>query len=163
MKYRGMKFLTGFLMLVTVVLFFSSCDKARVMEDNQAVNGDKWAYDDPKTFTVDIQDTTLHYNIYINVRHSFQFEWRNVWVNVETVLPDGKKFEKRVNLILSEADGRWFAKCTGDNCYLPIPMQMGAHFPQLGKYTFKITQDMRVSPLNNIKAIGMRVEKAGVK
>ena len=129
------------------------------MEENIPVKDYKWDYSDTKIFTAEIKDTTIHYNIYVNLRHSFQFEWRNLWVNIETTFPNGKVYERRVNLLLSEADGHWFGDCLGDNCDIQVPIQQNAFFPLTGKYTFKITQDMRANPLPYIKNVGMRVEQ----
>ena len=129
------------------------------MEQNQQIANYKWDYADAKTFEADIKDTVAHYNLYINVRHSFQFDWRNAWVKIETTFPDGKSFEKRINLVLSEADGHWLGDCLGDNCDMQLSIQQNAIFPEVGKYKFKITQDMRVNPLDKIKSVGMRIEK----
>jgi len=148
-----------FILSIVVLLCVTACDPNRLYETNTPVAGEKWAYADVKSFTVDVTDTTTRYNIYINVRHSFQFEWRNMYVQVGTQLPDGKKMEKRVNLPLCENDGKWFGSCLGDNCDLPVMIQENAKFPQKGKYTFTIRQDMRVNPLEKIKSIGLRVEK----
>ena len=141
-------------------VFLSSCDKNRLMEENQQVTNNLWNRNDAKTFTAQITDTTRHYNLYVNLRHSFNFEWRNVWVEISTVFPDGKRLQKRVNLVLSEPDGHWFGKSLGDNCDMQVQIQQSAIFPQPGKYTFKIAQDMRVNPLVAVKSVGMRIEKA---
>lgn len=140
--------------------FLSSCDKNRIAEDNQQIANYKWEYADAKTFTAGITDTVQHYNIYVNIRHAFNFDWRNVWVKIETTFPDGKVYERRVNLVLSEPDGHWYGDCLGDNCDMQVPIQMNAFFPEAGTYTFKITQDMRVTPLNLVKSVGMRIEKS---
>lgn len=151
----------GFMFYVLMAaIMFTACDKTRVMDENSQIDGYKWDYKDAKAFTTEIKDTSLNYNLYINVRHSFQFEWRNMWVNIKTKFPDGKEFNKRVNLVLSEPDGHWFGDCTGDNCYLQIPIQLNAWFPQPGQYTFTLTQDMRVNPIGFVKSIGMRIETA---
>ena len=142
-----------------ICLLLSSCDKNRIMEENIQIEGHKWDYAAAKTFTADIKDTVQHYNIYVNLRHGFNFEWRNVWVKIETTFPDGKQFERRVNLILSEPDGHWNGDCLGDNCDIQIPIQDNAFFPKIGKYTFKISQDMRINPLAYVKSVGMRVER----
>lgn len=140
--------------------FFFSCNNNSVLDKFETVENMKWTYDDAKTFEAEITDTTVNYNIDVQLRHSFQFEWRNLWVNIETTFPNGKVYEKRVNLQLSEADGVWFAKCLGDNCDIQIPIQQNAFFPLTGKYTFKISQDMRANPINYIKSVGMKIEKA---
>ena len=148
-----------FVLSLAALLCLTACDPNSLFETNMPISGEKWAYDDVKSFSVDISDTTTRYNIYINVRHSFQFEWRNIYVQVGTQLPDGKKMEKRVNLPLCESDGKWFGSSLGDNCDVPILIQENAKFPEKGKYTFTIRQDMRVNPLEKIKSIGLRVEK----
>lgn len=148
-----------FVLLAVVTVILSSCDKTRILEKNEDIKNHSWAYADVKTFEAQIADTSLTYNIYINMRHSFTFEWRNAWVDIETVFPDGKKFHKRVNLPLSQPDGQWFGDCLGDNCDIRVPIQSNAYFPQPGKYIFKLKQDMRVNPLQNVKSIGMRIEK----
>ena len=151
-----------FILSLIVLLSVSACDPNRLYETNTPVDNEKWKYDDVKTFTIDIGDTTINYNIYINMRHSFQFEWRNVYVQVGTQFPDGKKIEKRVNLPLCESDGKWYGSCLGDNCDIPVQIQQNAKFPMVGKYTFTIRQDMRVNPLDKVKSIGLRVEKTAL-
>jgi gliding motility-associated lipoprotein GldH len=146
-------------LLIFALLAFSSCDKSRLMEENSQINDYNWSYNDVKSFSVEIPDTNHSYNIILNVRHSFNFEWRNMWVNIETVFPDSTKFDKRVNLLLSEPDGHWFGNCLGDNCDIQVPIQKNAYFPQTGKYTFNIRQDMRVDPLPLVKSVGLRIEK----
>lgn len=129
------------------------------MENREVIKNEKWDYADTKTFTAEITDTAINYSIYVSIRHGFNFEWRNAWVKIETTFPNGKQFEKRVNLVLSQANGEWYGDCLGDNCDIVIPIQENAFFPETGKYTFKITQDMRVNPLAFVKSVGMRIEK----
>lgn len=145
--------------LLFCLFLLSSCDKNAVFEKNEVILNDEWQYSDSKTFVAEITDTTTNYNLAINLRHAFNFEWKNVWIKIETTFPDGRQFEKRVNLILSESDGEWDGQCLGDNCDIQIPIQQNAFFPEVGKYTFKISQDMRVNPLGFVKSVGMRVEK----
>lgn len=155
----GMKRISLAILAASAALL-TSCDPNRLYETNTPVKSEKWSYDDIKSYTVDVQDTTTRYNIYINLRHSFQFDWRNVYVQVGTQLPDGKKMEKRVNLPLCEPDGKWYGSCLGDNCDVPLMIQHDARFPMPGKYTFTLRQDMRVDPLEKIKSVGLRIEKA---
>jgi gliding motility-associated lipoprotein GldH len=151
---------TLLLLSAVTLLSITSCDPKRLYETNTPIADQKWSYNDVKTYTVDVTDTTTRYNIYINIRHSFQFDWRNLYVQVGTQLPDGKKLEKRVNLPLCEPDGKWYGSCMGDNCDIPVMIQHDAIFPMVGRYTFTIRQDMRANPLDKIKSVGLRVEKA---
>jgi gliding motility-associated lipoprotein GldH len=145
--------------IIVTCISLASCNESLVYEVNNSLKGEVWSYADAQTFETEIKDTTINYDVFVNLRHSFHFDWRNVWINIETTFPDGKKASKRVNLLLSEADGKWFGECTGDNCDIQIPIQENAFFPQIGKYKFSITQDMRVNPLINIRSIGMKIER----
>lgn len=147
------------LFLLFAATVFNACDKAWVFERNEEIKNHFWDYSDVKTFEADISDTSLTYNIYVNVRHSFRFEWRNLWVDIETVLPDSTSFHKRINLQLSEPDGHWLGDCLGDNCDMQNLIQSNAYFPQPGKYIFRLRQDMRANPLSHVKSIGLRIEK----
>jgi len=126
--FSSEKFFTAPLLFFCLVLTLTSCDKNRVMEEHEQVKDNRWDYADSKIFTADIKDTAQHYNIYVSVRHGFNFEWRNLWVKMETTFPDGRQFERRVNLILSEPDGHWNGDCLGDNCDMLIPIQDNAFF-----------------------------------
>lgn len=137
-----------------------SCDPNRVYDTNLDVQNAAWDYDDIKRFEVNIDDTIAQYNLAVNIRHSFNYEWRNMYVNIKTMLPDSQWLDRRVNLPMSEPDGKWFGKCMGDNCYVSVPIQKNAKFPQKGKYIFTIQQDMRANPLQNIRYIGLRIEKS---
>ncbi|MCS6934303.1 MAG: gliding motility lipoprotein GldH [Chitinophagales bacterium] len=145
---------------VWLCAFVTGCKSDALMEINLPVESKGWTYDAPKVFSVNITDTSSRYNIYINLRHSFHYEWRNMWVNVETMFPDSTYYNKRVNLPMSEPNGEWYGKCLGDNCDLQTPIQQYARFPMPGTYKFTIRQDMRVNPLTGVKSIGMRIEKA---
>lgn len=130
------------------------------MENYKNITNNKWDYADTKIFTVEISDTVQRYDIYVSLRHGFNFEWRNMWVKIETTFPDGKEYERRVNLILANADGEWQSDCLGDNCDILMPIQANAFFSKKGKYTFKISQDMRVNPLGFVKSFGMKITKS---
>ncbi len=154
MNYRLLLFAASFGIIA------AACNNNAVFEKNQPLEKEQWEYANVQKFDVEITDTTAKYNLYVNVRHSFKFEWRNMWVNITTQFPDSTKFNKRVNLLLSEADGRWFGDCLYDNCDISIPIQQNALFPKAGTYHFTIAQDMRINPLDKVKSVGFKVEKA---
>jgi len=130
-----------------------------VFEEYKSVKGGSWKYDDSIQFKINIEDTAQRYNLFVDVRHNFYFDWRNLWVKVITEYPNHKTELSSVNLPLSASDGVWYGKCSGDICEMRVGIQENAIFPQKGIYTFTIIQDMRQNPLDKIIDIGMRVEK----
>lgn len=149
-----------FLILPVLILFcLASCQDKAVYDTYRTVKGNSWEYTDTMTFDVHIEDTSQHYNLYVNLRHNFYFDWRNVWVKVITIYPNQKAEISSVNLPLSEADGAWYGKCSGDICDIRVGIQENATFPQPGNYRFMILQDMRQNPLPKVMNVGFRIEK----
>ncbi len=144
---------------IIATLLFYSCDERRVFEEYDHISAGGWEYKNPSRFELTLKDTAQQYDLYLKLRHHFNFEWRNVWVKVTTTYPDSTSQTSSVNLPLSEADGHWFARCTGDVCDLSILIQKNAIFPMSGKYHFQIQQDMRQNPLKQIIDVGLRIEK----
>lgn len=151
-----------FFLLITCVslsYFLVSCNDTAVYDEYKNIKNNSWDYSDSLKYEVDIKDTATHYSLFVNVRHNFYFDWRNVWVKIITVYPNNKTEVSSVNLPLSESDGKWFGKCSGDICDIRIGIQQNAVFPQVGKYKFIIVHDMRQNPLPKIMDVGLRVEK----
>lgn len=144
--------------VIAMLLTLTACDQNRVFEEYKSVKGGSWKYDDSIQFKINIEDTAQRYNLFVDVRHNFYFDWRNLWVKVITEYPNHKTELARVNLPLSASDGVWYGKCSGDICEMRVGIQENAIFPQKGTYTFTIIQDMRQNPLDKIIDIGMRVE-----
>jgi hypothetical protein len=144
---------------IVLLITLSACDQNRVFEEYKSVKGGSWKYDDSIQFKINIEDTAQRYNLFVDVRHNFYFDWRNLWVKVITEYPNHKTELSSVNLPLSASDGVWYGKCSGDICEMRVGIQENAIFPQKGIYTFTIIQDMRQNPLDKIIDIGMRVEK----
>ena len=144
---------------IVFLLSLTACDQNRVFEEYKSVKGGSWKYDDSIQFKINIEDTAQRYNLFVDVRHNFYFDWRNLWVKVITEYPNHKTELASVNLSLSASDGVWYGKCSGDICEMRVGIQENAIFPQKGTYTFTIIQDMRQNPLDKIIDIGMRVEK----
>ena len=154
-----MKYLSFFVLASFLLLGLSSCDDDTVYDEYKNVKNNSWDYADSIQFEVDIKDTATHYNLFVNVRHNFYFDWRNIWVKIITIYPNNKTELSSVNLPLSNADGVWYAKCSGDVCNIRVGIQQNAVFPQLGKYKFIIVQDMRQNPLPKIIDVGLRIER----
>lgn len=136
-----------------------SCDKNRVFEQNKSISQYSWDYNVPLTFTVDITDTVSTNNMYINIRNDGTYRFSNLFLFVNTVLPQGQHLRDTVEITLASPDGQWLGKGLGDiyaNRYL---FRENFRFPQKGTYRFELIQAMRVNPLLGIMDAGIRIEK----
>lgn len=154
-----MKSSVFYICMLCIVLIFSSCDQTRVFEAARPIANRQWQYADTMQFQVPISDTTQRYNVDINLRHTNEYPYNNLYIWVYTTYPSGKIFKNRVNLPLAEPDGKWYGSGLGDVLSVPINIQQNAVFPEKGTYIFALEQDMRQNPLPEILDIGVRVEK----
>lgn len=151
-------------MLATFMLLLPvSCDKSRIYEKN--VNIDKYVWNSSfvPTYTVNIQDTSMLYNIFVNVRHADMYPYQNIWLIVDTHFPSGDTASSRIEIMLANDEGKWYGEGLGDIWDFRTQIQENSFFRLPGTYTFSIRQNMRQDPLPGIMAVGLRVENTGMK
>ena len=145
-----------------VMLFcFASCDPKRVFEENKKLSANNWDQNSPLIFLVNIADTAHRYNVYINVRNAGFYGFSNLFLFVNTRLPQGEMERDTAECILASSDGRWLGEGLGDIWDNRILFKKNVHFPQPGEYRFELIQAMRINPLPGIMDAGIRIEKAG--
>ena len=152
-----------FLIFGICLFAFSACDSKRVYEENIDIPSYNWNLDFKPAFNVPIKDTSLLYNIFVNVRHTTYYPNSNLWILITTQFPDGNKLEKRVNLDLADKEGKWYGDCLGDICDAQVQIQQNAFFNQPGNYSFRFAQIMRTDNLPLVMSVGLRVEKVSEK
>jgi gliding motility-associated lipoprotein GldH len=146
-----------------IILMIVSCDNNRIYDEYKSITNSQWDKNNPVVFNFDIADTTLLYNMYINIRHGGQYQFSNLFVFVTTTLPDGKMARDTVELILADNDGRWRGDGLGDIWDHSFPLNTGFRFPLAGAYKLTLTQAMRVDVLPSVMDMGLRVEEADVE
>ena len=144
---------------LALILFFSSCDETRVFEKDIDFKSSEWLAEDIIEFEVEINDVEAK-NIYLNLRHSFEFGWRNAWVNLAIKFPNDSIYQLPVNIPLSQPDGQWYGNCTGSICNRQFLVEELSNytFPQTGIYHFSLSQEMREDPLLQVLSAGIRIE-----
>lgn len=145
--------------LVAIALSVAGCEQSRVFDKNTALNKEGWAYGEALSYEVQILDTTVSYNMFINVRHTDQYPFNNLWINLTTTLPDGTQQTTKVDVPLSEPEGKWLGNCVDGICYNTALIQKNFKLPRKGKYVFTLEQDMRMNPVPHVLDVGIRVEK----
>jgi gliding motility-associated lipoprotein GldH len=133
-----------------------------MFEKNTPVPIDGWTYEEGQTFTVNISDTTQAYNLYINIRHTTEYNYNNIWILLTTTLPDGNILTDQIELQLAEPTGEWTGNCLDGICFNSILARSNFRFFLPGEHQFTIAQDMRVSPLQGISDVGVRLEKLSI-
>ena len=157
-----MRFQFLFFVLIGALLFVS-CDPDRIYEYNYEMEEGGWSNDQLLNFDFEIKDTTAHYNLYINIRNSNEYLYRNIYLFLKLSAPNGKHSTDTIECLLAGPKGEWLGQGTANLIDNQIFYKRHIQFPVNGKYRVSIEQAMRKPILEAIQNIGFRVEKATLR
>lgn len=141
------------------VLSFSACKHPAIFDKDEEIVDGSWLTTQKPKFEVEIEDSLQNTNVYINIRNSSCYPYRNILLFINTTFPDGKVARDTLECMLADDTGRWLGDGLGDIWDNRILFKKNVRFPQRGIYKFEFEQAMRLDPLPCIMDIGMRVEK----
>lgn len=147
-------FLFGMSMLLV------SCDSSVVYEENIKIEKNAWSSEKPLVFQANIKDTTVGHNVYINLRNASHYPFSNIFIFMNTSLPNGQLDRDTLEIMLASKDGKWLGNGLGDIWDNRILFKRNVSFPMPGEYRFELIQAMRLDPLPGIMDGGIRIEKA---
>lgn len=142
-------------------LGWSSCSSDYFYEKTNSIESGNWSYEDGLDFSFEIADTLQLYNLWLEVEHSTDYNYQNLYTQIHTEFPSGRQLSEPLSLELADKIGRWYGDCNNSACTLLIPIQQDAFFDQAGTYKITIEQYMRENPVRGIRSIGFLVEKTG--
>ena len=144
-----------------LVLMVSACGPDYIFEKKDTFGPKGWPYADSLFYSVSITDTLRIYNLYLDVDHTDDYAYQNMYIRIHTTFPDQQKLTERVSINLAAKNGVWNGQCSGKNCQLRVNIQQGAFFNQPGDYTFMVEQFMRHDTLSGITGIAFSIEDTG--
>jgi gliding motility-associated lipoprotein GldH len=150
-----------YILVLMAVLVCLSCDRQRVYEAFQPVDGQTWSSNNNLNFHVNLSDSAQAYNVYISVRHTGNYEFSNLYLFVTAHAPNGNSIRDTVEIILADDRGKWLGKGAATVYTTYCLYRKNIRFPIHGIYSFDIEQAMWIKDLKNITDVGLRIEKAG--
>lgn len=149
-----------FVFVGMVSVLMVSCGEKALFDDNIAIKQGVWTPDENALFEVNIQDTTISYKFYINIRHTEAYRFSNLYIFMNTRFPNGNITRDTLECLLATPAGKWLGKGFGELKDNQILLNSALRFPLKGKYTFELEQGMRVKELKDITDIGIRIENS---
>ncbi len=142
------------------VLFFFSCDRSRIFEEYREIKNYEWNKTDTISFNAEIIDTVETYNLIVKIRNGENYPYRNIYLFLTSVFPDGKKALDTLDFQFYEENGNPLGKCSGDICNNSFLLSEGVHFDQAGIYRFQFNHAMRRDDgkLPFVMNFGLRIE-----
>ncbi|MDR0573758.1 MAG: gliding motility lipoprotein GldH [Tannerella sp.] len=139
--------------------FFFSCSKDVIYNEFQSVQHKVWDKRYEYFFNFEINDNSLPYNIYLQLRNSNIYPYQNLWILVKELPPSGVFTKDTIEYMLADDFGKW----TGNGITLfqnQLSLRKNYRFPDAGKYIISIRHGMRDDKLKGIEDIGLLIEKA---
>lgn len=150
--------------LVTIVAM--SCDTNTVYTEYRSLNNGIWSASDTLEFGLKELDTTLDYNVFLNVRNNNDFAFSNLFLITELEGPSGATVKDTLEYKMAQADGSWLGKGRGSIKESKLWFREKIVFPDSGVYHIRVVHAMRkngqvegVEALEGITDVGIQIEK----
>ena len=153
-----MKYHLGLVALLAGLL--SSCDSSRVYERNSDLVDNIWHKDSVVIFDFEIEDPTISYNIYYNIRNAASYPFYNLYLNHTIKNSLGSVLSTNLDevFLFDRKTGQPLGSGMGDIFDHRMIILENFRFPSKGTYKFTTQQYMRQQELSQIMAVGIRIE-----
>jgi len=144
--------------LLILAISLISCDNT-VCENYYTFENESWNSDSLKSFEFEIMDTLATYSLSLNVRHSIDYEYQNLFVFVSGEVND------TIELMLADKNGKWKGTGISDVREFTHALKKDRTFSKKGKHSINIEQAMRygasekIQHLPNILDVGLIIKK----
>lgn len=135
-------------------------DQNTLVDTNQEIEKRTWTYIDRVKVPVTISDSAQPYNVYLNLRHTGDYKYSNIFILVHEISPEGKTITERKEVKLALPDGEWLGKGSGNLYSYQVLVKSKYRFAKKGNYVFQLEQNMRDNPLREVSDVGIRIELA---
>ena len=148
------------IILPVLLLSIAGCIRINQFEKNVQIPQQQWTSSFSPEIKFDITDTLTLYNVYVTLRHTDAYLYRNIWLDIATRQPGDTTYQKgRFELTLQQSDGKWLGTGYGDIWEVRYPLFRRIRFRKQGQYSIILRQIMRDDPLKYIMNAGIRIEK----
>lgn len=150
-----------YFLLFTVFLALQGCGSAPQYQEHFNVPKNTWTSSFRPEFHIDIEDTAAAYQLLFLVRHTDNYPFNNIWLQLETKSPGDTVFHKmKVEVPLAAPTGRWLGRGMGELYEQSVAINSEAnpaYFQKKGTYAIRMSQVMRVDALPEVMQVGLRL------
>jgi gliding motility-associated lipoprotein GldH len=146
--------------LLTALL--CACTDAPVFQADEPIPEGAWDRSYKPVFEFDITDTVSKHDVFIDVRHTGDYAFSDLFLFVDLNGPGGRSIRDTVECLLAEPSGKWYGKGLGfifaDRYQAHVLYKLGNRFPANGRYSIRLEQAMRTERLQGILDVGVSIE-----
>ncbi len=150
---------------VVLCIGLSACDSNRVFDEYQSVPN-SWHKDSLIEFNITPPDSINKYNLFVNLRHTSDYKYSNLFLIVEMSFPNGKTIKDTLEYTMATPSGEFLGTGFTDVKENKLWYKEGVVFSEGGDYKVNIQHAMRangnvkgIENLEGITDIGFRIEQ----
>lgn len=145
---------------ILTAIITAGCGPINLYEKQAVIPAQEWFYDYNPQFKFTISDTVSPYQVYLVLRHTDQYQYKNIWLQLGTQAPGDTMSFQKINLVLGNDKTGWEGTGMDDIFEVRKNISPGPlSFKKAGEYTFSVAQIMRQNPLHHVMNVGLRIEK----
>lgn len=146
--------------IIMVLFSLFSCENEIMVNQSHGIEDEIWLADDSLVFPFRVEDTLNAYDMSVQVRHTTDYPYRNLFLFVETHIPGRNATRDTIEFILAEPDGKWIGSGFGRLKYDDILVRRALVFPDTGDYRFVFWQAMREDSLKGVRDLGIKITES---
>ena len=137
--------------LLTALCFFACNNNVLFKADKEITN--TWHTDSLLIFQFRTNDTNITFYSEINIRHTIEYSYKNLFVFVRQTNPEGQTVVDTVECVLADKTGKWKGRGVGDILDFTKIYNDSILFETNEEYKIEIEQAMRYGELPAIKSL----------
>lgn len=145
------------LMAVALGMLVGCSEPGLVYSNSISLDGEGWHKDTIAQFAIDVDDNVAKHDVWLMLRNSNEYAYRNLWLFVDIEQPDGKVITDTIECMLANNTGEWIGKGWGSLYSSQFPLLREVQFKEKGTYTFSFKQAMRADDIDGMHSIGVKV------
>ena len=147
-------------LILVGILTLLSCDGNRIYESHIDPSGHlEWNRGDTLVFDIEIIDTSIKYNQFIDFRHAVGYAFSACSLDIIETDPNGEVVQYGV--VLEVADTKSYkGECMGDICDLETTWLENRTFTIPGTYQYKVSHRMTDDLLHMVMEVGMMLDES---
>ncbi|GFZ83339.1 gliding motility lipoprotein GldH [Aquaticitalea lipolytica] len=156
----------GYWIVLIAGIVLSSCDSNQVFDEYKTVPN-QWNKDSIISFNITPPDSTKAYNLFVNIRNTSAYKYRNLFLIVDMNFPNGKVIKDTLEYEMAKPNGELLGTGFADVKENKLWYKESVIFKETGEYKVNIQHAMRkngdvegIDELEGVTDIGFRIEPA---
>jgi gliding motility-associated lipoprotein GldH len=156
----------GYWIALIAGIVLSSCDSNQVFDEYKTVPN-QWNKDSIISFNITPPDSTKAYNLFVNIRNTSAYKYRNLFLIVDMNFPNGKVIKDTLEYEMAKPNGELLGTGFADVKENKLWYKESVIFKETGEYKVNIQHAMRkngdvegIDELEGVTDIGFRIEPA---